>query len=119
MTRQWMIPPEFMCRQHLLGEHKEIHQLIGTLKKGYNIQGYIKNNCIEITSIKKRHDELVDEMKNRGYNHKSPIDYTQQEIIDNFTKHLTNEQILYKIDIDSSFDDLMCRCKDCRKNIEK
>ena len=39
--------------------------------------------------------------------------------IDNFTKHLTNEQILYKIDIDSSFDDLMCRCKDCRKNIEK
>ena len=118
MTRMWMIPLEFLCRQHLLGEHKEIHQLLGTLKKQHNIQGYIKNNCIEITSIKKRHDELVLEMKKRGYNHKSPIAYTQQEILDNFTKHLTKDQIEYIIDIDSSFDDLMCRCEKCRKNVE-
>ena len=119
MTRMWMTPAEFLCRNHLLGEHKEIHQLLGTLKKGFNIQGYINHNCIEIRSIKLRHDELVKEMIKRGYNHKSPIVHTQEEIINELTTHLNKEQIDYRIDIDSSFDDLMCRCDKCRKEVEE
>ena len=32
--RQWYVPAECMCRQHLLGEHCEHHMFVGTLKKG-------------------------------------------------------------------------------------
>lgn len=32
--RMWLVPPSHMCRKHLLGEHVELHMLLGTLKKG-------------------------------------------------------------------------------------
>lgn len=115
MTRMWMTDPSIMCRNHLLGEHKEIHQLLGSLRKKYNIQGYINHNCIEITSIKARHDALVNEMKKRGYNHRSPINITQKEINEHLTTHLTKEQINYKIHKQSSLMDLLNRCEKCKE----
>lgn len=116
MTRMWMTDPSIMCRNHILGEHKEIHQLLGSLRKKYNIQGYINHNCIEITSIKARHDALVNEMKKRGYNHRSPINITQKEINEHLTTHLTEEQINYKIYKQYSLMDLLNRCEKCKKN---
>jgi hypothetical protein len=62
----WMGYPSTMCRNHLLGEHKELHQLIGQLRKKLSITGYIKKNCIEVSSITSRHDALVKEMERRG-----------------------------------------------------
>ena len=35
--RMWLVPPSHMCRKHLLGEHVELHMLLGTLKKGKSI----------------------------------------------------------------------------------
>jgi hypothetical protein len=70
--RMWMIDPKYMCRKHLLGEHVEIHMIIGAIKKNKNLQGFFDKKLIEINSIITRHDELVFEMIKRGYNHNSP-----------------------------------------------
>jgi len=71
--RMWMVDPRLMCRNHLLGEHKEVHMLAGTLLRGKSIQGWVDQGLIDPASVRERHDELVSEMKRRGYNHKSPL----------------------------------------------
>jgi hypothetical protein len=73
MTRMWLVNSEKLCRQHLLGEHKELHQLVGSLRKGKSIQGHLDKGQVEIHSIEKRHKELVKEMLRRGYKHESPL----------------------------------------------
>lgn len=70
--RMWNLPPKIMCRKHLLGEHLELHMMIGAIKKGKNISGYLRG-LYDPSQIPKRHEELVEEMKRRRYNHKSPI----------------------------------------------
>ena len=114
MTRMWMINPRRMCRQHLLGEHKEIHQLIGQLKKKLRVDKYIENNCLEITSIIYRHNQLVNEMKRRGYNHQSPILQSQKEI-NELASYLPDFQLNYRINLIDSFQELHRRCENCRK----
>ena len=118
MTRMWMTDPKIMCRNHLLGEHKEIHQLLGSLKKGYSVKGYVDNNCIEITSIVSRHDRIVEEMLSRGYNHMSPIHFTQSEINSYSVALYPPEHINYKVDADLSLQDLLKRCSKCNSNKE-
>ena len=39
--RMWMVDPKKMCRKHLLGEHVEIHMMVGTLLKGRSIDGFL------------------------------------------------------------------------------
>lgn len=114
MTRMWMVDVKIMCNQHLLGEHKEIHQLVGTLKKGYSVGGYVKNNCIEISSIEARHNEIVEEMKKRGMNgHKSPI--LSQDEIDELASYLPANVIEYKVNVKASLLDLIERCGYCHE----
>lgn len=75
--RIWDIEPEKLCRNHLLGEHRELHALWNVItknKKGYSkhpetIRWYGKLNALYI-----RHELLVFEMKKRMYKHKSPLD---------------------------------------------
>lgn len=104
--RMWMIDPKFLCRKHLLGEHLELHMLYGAIKKGKNLDGYIKNGLIEIHNLGTRHSILVNEMKRRGYKHKSSI--------------IFDFALLYggKVDMNKSIYDLKERCVDCRKLIE-
>jgi len=71
--RIWLLDPEKMCRQHLLGEHVELHMLEGCLNKGKNISGFIENGFVDPTLLLPRHDELAREMEERGYNHCSPV----------------------------------------------
>ena len=71
--RMWMIDPKKMCDQHLLGEHVELHMLVGSIKKGISLNGYVRNGLIEPKSIIKRHEQLAKEMKRRGMNHRSPL----------------------------------------------
>jgi len=35
MTRMWLVDPAKMCQQHRLGEHKEIHELVGFIRNGH------------------------------------------------------------------------------------
>jgi hypothetical protein len=76
MTRMWMVDPHVLCRQHLLGEHAELHMIASNLRLGRSIEGYIRINAIEPKSVKQRHDELVEEMVSRGIKHRSPLDFS-------------------------------------------
>jgi hypothetical protein len=104
----WMITPKMMCNQHLLGEHRELHALTGTLLKGTSIQGYIENNLIEVQAIIPRHEAIMKEMIVRGYKHRTPM-------IDNqiVLEHLTDYQFNYHVNRESSFSDLYHRCQMC------
>ncbi len=74
--RIWDIHPKRLCRQHLLGEHRELHAiwLILTQKK----RGYAKHPETmrwrgKLKALYLRHQALVQEMEKRGYAHGSPL----------------------------------------------
>ncbi|MEO5935934.1 MAG: pyrimidine dimer DNA glycosylase/endonuclease V [Terriglobales bacterium] len=71
--RMWMVDPRKMCDQHLLGEHVELHMLVGTLARKRSVAGFVANNLIEVHNVRSRHEELVGEMTRRGMNHQSPL----------------------------------------------
>jgi hypothetical protein len=77
MTRMWMVEPRLLCREHLFGEHSEIHQLVGFIQDGRinKLLGHHLRGQIDVTRIQERHDTLVDEIKRRGYDHNTPLDY--------------------------------------------
>lgn len=108
--RMWMVPTRFMCRKHLLGEHVEHHMFIGHLKQKKAVDGYIQNNCFEPKSLYSRHDLLVQEMLKRGYNHNSPINIMELDIL-----YLPIEYQNTRVDRLTSLRDLLSRCSECYK----
>jgi len=106
-VRMWNVLPECLCRKHLLGEHVEMHMFVGTIKKGISINGYVKNKLVETDKIVRRHDELVEEMGKRGFNHKSPIDDWKCD----FT--------VGEVDVEANLKELSKRCPECKKRIRK
>ncbi|HXX58292.1 MAG TPA: pyrimidine dimer DNA glycosylase/endonuclease V [Thermodesulfovibrionales bacterium] len=75
--RIWDIPPERLCRQHLLGEHRELHAIWTILTK--NRKGYARHPETmrwkgKLKALYRVHEDLVAEMKKRGYRHDSPLD---------------------------------------------
>ena len=103
----WLCDPKILCRQHLLGEYRELFTLVGTINAKKNLDGYIKNNCLELTSLESRYIELKNEMLRRGY---KPV---KQFIHPNFS-YLDEFIINYKINKDSSLKDLLNRCILCQ-----
>lgn len=100
-----MVDPSIMCRKHLLGEHVELHMFVGSINNGINIRGYIRDNLCEPSSIRSRHEELVDEMIKRGYKHNSPLPefcYVDKTLI-NTSKSLA---------------ELLSRCKECNNRYD-
>ena len=73
-----MADPKTLCRNHLLGEHFELHKFRHMFVKKRDMTTRIKRNQIFPSLMKQRHDELVCEMIRRGYNHNSP--YKQPDI---------------------------------------
>jgi hypothetical protein len=66
-----------MCKQHLLGEHVEMHMFAGAIRKGISMDGYISNGLVNTSLIHSRHGELVVEMETRGMKHNSSLpDFT-------------------------------------------
>ena len=75
--RIWDIPPRKLCRNHLLGEHRELHAIWAILtknKKGYSRHPETLRWVGRLKALYLRHAKLVAEMKKRGYKHKSPLD---------------------------------------------
>jgi len=97
----WNTNPQEMCRSHLLGEHREMHALVGIVRRKTSLDGYIENKLIATSGIKKRHDELVVEMKRRGYNHKSPLRYRDKINVG-------------EVDEEANRKELARRCQECR-----
>lgn len=78
---------------------------IGTLLGGKSIDGYISGGLVEVHNIIKRHNELAEEMKSRGYNHKSPA----------------GECWLWEcgwVNAEQNIVELHRRCIECRERIE-
>lgn len=66
-----------LCRQHLLGEHRELHAMwtiITEKKKGYSLHPETLCWKGKLKAMYLRHEKLVVELQNRGYDHKSPLD---------------------------------------------
>jgi hypothetical protein len=118
--RMWMVDPGLMCRQHLLGEHNELHALAGSLKKGdvkrhvSSLKGLANANCIEVSAILDRHERIVAEMKARGYNHQSPL--TEE---DTPTGHLDICIVDKRVDAEAAKELLRGRCPECRRRMEQ
>ena len=111
--RMWKVDPKLLCRQHLLGEHSEIHKHRHNFVKQHSIAKRISPVVqIEPQNMEQRHDELVTEMLARGYNHNSP--YSQPDL-----SHLKDEERFAQIDINHSLADLSSRCSECAKRIKE
>ena len=75
--RIWDVPPSCLCRQHLLGEHRELHAVWNILtlgKKGYASHPETRRWEGKLKALFNRHRALVEEMGRRGYNHRTPLD---------------------------------------------
>lgn len=104
--RMWNVEVSDMCDKHLLGEHVEMHMFLGSFKKGRSLLGYLEKGFLELHNIKKRHDEIVEEMKLRLMNHNSDLE----------------DYILWEggyINIEQNIKELSKRCEKCKKLIER
>ena len=111
--RTWMIPPELLCTNHLLGEHGEIHKFRTSFVKEHKITGRLFPVVqIEPANMGTRHDLLAFEMQRRGYSHTSP--YTLPDL-----SYLSMIEKYSKVDLYTSFRDLSQRCPQCKANIKQ
>lgn len=75
--RIWDVDPRCLCRQHLLGEHRELHGLWNILtqdRAGYRSHPETRRWEGRLAALYRRHEALVREMRRRGYRHASPLD---------------------------------------------
>jgi hypothetical protein len=104
MTRMWMLHPRVLCRDHLLGEHTEIHQVAGTLATHDHgesiVRGHAERGQVDTSRLSERHEALAAELERRGYTHDSPLAYD-------------DELDLGTVDPAESIVDLRDRCTDC------
>jgi hypothetical protein len=78
--RIWDIAPARLCREHLLGEHRELHAIWNILtqhKRGYRHHPETLRWEGRLAALYRRHEKLVREMLHRGYQHYSPLDKRQ------------------------------------------
>lgn len=77
--RIWDVEPESLCRQHLLGEHRELHGLWNILVVHEGTGGYSRHPETlrwvgRTRALYRRHERLAAEMGRRGYDHRSELD---------------------------------------------
>ncbi len=86
-----------------------MHQEAGTLENHPHglkiVKGHAEKQQVDTSLIKKRHDELVEEMERRGFNHDSLLEYV-------------DELDLGSIDTEQNIKDLSNRCDKCLKRIQ-
>src|SRR5262245_65598723 len=74
--RIWDISPKRLCRNHLLGEHRELHAIWSVLvngRKGYARHPETLRWKGKLKALSGRHDALVREMAFSGYRHRSQL----------------------------------------------
>ncbi len=75
--RIWDLEPKKLCRNHLLGEHRELHAIWTILtegKKGYASHPETLRWKGRLAALYARHRLLTVEMQRRGYCHRSELD---------------------------------------------
>jgi hypothetical protein len=76
MVRIWCVPVTELDRQHLLGEHAELHCIVGALLGKYKAyQNHPESLRFKdrLDELYFRHNEQVLEMQKRGYRHYTPL----------------------------------------------
>ena len=96
--RIWDVSPKILCRQHLLGEHRELHALwtiISENKKGYSKHPETLRWYGKLHALFLRHEELVSELISRGYKHSSPLDkkFAKGDPVQQIYIHTITEQL--------------------------
>lgn len=96
--RIWDVEPRLLCRQHLLGEHRELHGLWNVYvlnRSGYRRHPETRRWSGKLAALYARHERLVEEMELRGYRHGSPLDpalatghAVQDELVDTLEEQL-------------------------------
>lgn len=75
--RIWDLPPNKLCKNHLLGEHRELHAIWNILtkrKKGYSRHPEVLRWRGKLKALYFKHEEIVKEMKKRSWSHYLPLD---------------------------------------------
>lgn len=103
--RMWGVPPAMLCRRHLIGEHNEVHMFVGAINKGFNLDGYLTGELLDVNLLRPRHADLVVEMGTRHHIHLSPLPPF------NYTGPTG------QLDIKANILELTRRCPDCRERI--
>jgi hypothetical protein len=109
--RMWLCDPRILCQKHLCGEHVEMHMFLGTLKKKRKIDGFLRNNLLQPRLLFQRHEDLKDEMINRGYNHNSCIKESDCECVED----LPDEKKYWEVNREQALINLLERCPQCLK----
>jgi hypothetical protein len=76
VVRIWCVPVSELDRQHLLGEHAELHCIVGSLLNKYKAyRNHPETRRFEgrIEELYYRHAQQVEEMFKRGYKHTSQL----------------------------------------------
>jgi len=76
LVRIWRLPVWILDRQHLLGEHNELHTIVSViLRGGGGWWNHPQTNRFKgrLGLLVDRHRQQVEEMERRGYNHRSPL----------------------------------------------
>jgi len=129
--RDWGVPVECLCDQHLRGMHVEMHMIAGILNKeeqakkngekyrGYRSESFTKftqhlekgttdvytlTSYIAIHLVRQRHDEVAMEMERRGDTHRS--------LLPPFP-----ERVEGVINTEGNLIELARRCPRCRERI--
>lgn len=105
-----MVDPTVLCNQHLLGEHVELHMIVGAVESGYgaSVVGLARVNLVDTRLVTERHEALAAEMIARGMNHQSPLAWTDVDEIGHGSP-----------DPQESLAELRRRCPDCRARIDE
>jgi len=112
MTRLWYgVDVEELCDDHLLGEHSEMHQEVGTWHRHPHgkavVEGHVEKAQVVPTMIRGRHDELAAEMAERGFNHDSPLEEFDPDVMPDVPQERMNGIH------EANRDRLARRCDDC------
>jgi hypothetical protein len=82
LVRIWCVPVSELDRQHLLGEHAELHCNVGALLgkyKAYRNHPQTLRFKGRLDQLYFRHQEQIREMLKRGYKHNSPLPEGNQQ----------------------------------------
>jgi hypothetical protein len=95
--RIWDLSPKKLCRQHLLGEHHELHAIWSIIvngKKGYSKHPETLRWNGKLKALYLRHEKLVAEMLRRGYRHRTPLNkkYARGKAVQNIYVNTMKKQ---------------------------
>ncbi len=110
--RVWDIHPKYLCRKHLLSEHRELHGLWNIITKHKCKGGYAHHpETLRWVGKQKalylRHEALVREFMNRGYKHYTQLDKrsaTGFDIQKVFINSISEQKLILKNKVCDCFD---------------